>query len=221
MIAIFIPSLEKFVTAQRVIPTATREVDGPFRYLDAGRVRLYLVTEGADASYAAARLAIRRGAEVLVPIVEAFTTERLAEEEGLELGSVVSVTGVWNLDGLRPLLAILPDSAAELPLDPDQLIDNGAVWKADSKAVSVGVGTLPHPTRNRRLMRHLSQSLGTLLYDVQISGYIDAALECGVGKLLPLAEVTTLVGRSETRELDAVTADAAFGEMLATLMERR
>jgi hypothetical protein len=70
-------------------------------------------------------------------------------------------------------------------------------------------------------MRHLSQSLGTLLYDVQVSGYIDAALECGVGKLLTLAEVTTLVGRSETRELDAVTADAAFGEMLATLMERR
>lgn len=214
MIAIFLEDLPRGrALASRFFESKRDVVDGPFRAFDGRirgeRARLWVVNDRADAAYAAARLAIRRGAQSLIPMTEATSPG----PETAVPGDVLPAGAVWDLAGLEPLLRLLPDSSPEFPIDPAALLPASALWNAESGAP--GLGTPPFDVRNIHLAEWLS-GRGIHLLDRQAAGYAAAAAETGL-PIRPIALVTTLLTPTGPESTFALQIEKTFEEALDLL----
>lgn len=223
MIAFFVPSLEQATAISRHLSSATRETDGPFR-LYKGRLRgrnvsCFVTTEGADGAWAAARLAIHRGARTLVPITRAFTDAHLAEEHQTPLGSMLHIGTVWNYAGILPLLRLLPDSATRLPLELEPLLPGEPVHRAPEKGMPT-LATLPQPVSNGVFLRHLASNQGIDFFDLTMAGFAEA-MEDVSNEEFQFSPVSILQGITTERGMEhpsVLVLDRAFEHALTELM---
>ncbi len=216
MIAFFAGTPEDALAIARAFTSGTPEVDGPF-HLHRGNwlgqpAAVYLVTEGADMAYAGARLAARRGAKAMVSVARAAS----ASAEEAPLGSLVPAGAIWNLEGLLPMQRLLPDSAAELPLELDPLLPPRAVWTGREDMPGLGSALLA--VRAPLLLTELQSRRGIALVDGWTSGLAEAAAEEEI-PLRPHAFVDAAVVEGELVEagelLLARHRDAQFAELMA------
>ncbi|MBI1292257.1 hypothetical protein GC173_13625 [bacterium] len=220
MIAFFVPSAAMFELLGRLLVLPTREVDGAWRYWRSEVAGVpshaYLVEQGSDSAYGAARVAARRGAKLLIPVLDAVTSAELAEREDLSPGALVAMGALWDLSALKPLLRLLPDSADRLPLELEPLLPQGPCWEERTLS-ALGGATLPEAVRSPLLAARLRKACAATLFDRQGSGYGDAAVECGL-PLRPLAHVAAILDAGKIWELDAVASEAALQEQLSAVI---
>lgn len=216
MIAFFVPTLDNARALSRHLTTMTNEVDGPYRVFR-GRwrgtiVSVYTVTGAADSAYVAGRLAARRGARVLVPVVAAAIEGNPDTESP---GEALPVGPCWDLAAFTPLLRLLPDGARHLPLDPATLMP--AAPRHAGTAEAPGIATLPFPPTNAALLRWLRRHHAIGLADTQMSGYADAATDDSIA-LRGFAIVDRVVADDGVLPLPPIALDARFESLLADIM---
>jgi hypothetical protein len=189
MIALFCDDLA-FAThwADVVIFSMSRFVDGPYRgfegkLLGKSPARLYLVEQEANSAYIASRLAVRRGATHLIPLLRTTSLEKNATLSILE-----PVSSIWDLLSLDPFLRITPDCAKQFNLSIDDHLPAQPIWKTNQPGLSLG--TPPFAIGNPFVGQELSKKLGVSLLDLQGSGYAQGACEEEVA-FSPLAIITS------------------------------
>ena len=220
MIAFFTPSHERSLQVARHLTSATDEVDTVFRTIEGrshgNRTIVYTVGHGSDAAYAAARVALRRGAVRLIPLLQAGCLAAVAEEKGFGPGDLVPVGAVWDLRALAPVLDLLPDSAREFPIAVE--LPAAPVWLGSSDGISLG--TLPRASTSLFLYRHLYNSTGTALLDQQASGYADAAMELKCGAFHPIAQVAEVRSSRGVLAGPALQRSRDFDRAIEAIMAR-
>lgn len=197
----------------RGFTSMTREVDGPFNlhrgHWRGNRAAVYIVTEGADMAYAAARLSARRGARALVPLT------RVLAGDGARAGDVLPLGSVWDLAGLEPLLRVLPDSAAELPVDPQPLLPGTALWSVEEELPALG--TLPFPAESPLLLRSLGELRGIHFLDLWCAGAVEGAREEEI-PIRPHALVEASAGEGGIGRVPELRIAARRDEQLAATL---
>lgn len=175
--AFFIDNAPRGESLARILGLGEKAVDGPFRLYrqPGGALALWIVEHGADAAYSAARLAARRGAQLLLPISEATLTAAAYRDTELPLGALVPVGKVWDLVTLEPLLHLLPDSARDFPLSLEDHLPAKAFTSHGGDAPACG--TTPRRIRNRHLGDALYRQRRIALLDLQMAGYAAAAAD--------------------------------------------
>ncbi len=220
MIAFFTASHERSLQVARHLASVTDEVDTVFRTIEGryhgNRTVVYTVGQGSDAAYAAARVALRRGATRLIPVLHAACLAAVAEEKGLGPGDLVPVGAVWDLRGLAPALDLLPDSAREFPVAVQ--LPGSPAWRGSADGVSVG--TLPGASTSLFLYRHLYNSAGIAVLDLQASGYADAAAELKCGAFHPIAQVAEVRSSREVLTGPALQRSREFDRAIEAIMAR-
>ena len=218
---VFLPEYRRACLFARNLVSLRESLDLPFPLfdgkLDGDECRIMVVREGSDAAYAAARIAIRRGARMLVPISDGIAVS----EAGIQPGTITPVGTIWNLDSLSPLIQVLPESAAEVTYWEDDLLPSAPVLTNSDRPVAAG--TLAHPTTNRALLRKTHEALGVSVFERQLGGYAQAAAEfevplvagCFIQKVirdslphLSLGELSA--GKSFDRELPVFIREMAM-----------
>lgn len=222
MIAFFVPTLEEAAVIARGFTSMTRETDGPWRLykgrLKGHRASCFVVTEGADSAWAAARLAIHRGARTLLPITHSFTEEGLAEEYEMPFGTVLRLGRIWNYSGLVPLLRLLPDSAARLPIELDPLLPETPVFE-DEDPSGPALATLPFQVSNPTFLRHLHTQCGVSCFDLQMSGYAEALADSEKRvRLLPSTIICGIATGTGMKFSSSLMIGRAFEGQLADLL---
>jgi len=216
MIAFFVSSPARLALMARLLHLPTREVDGGWRFLESevggALFRAYEVQFGADDAYAVTRLAARRGAKVMIPLLETTTTERIADREGLTPGAVMAAGDVWDLAGLGLLMRLMPDGASALPLDVADLLPKTPAWRAPE--VGPAVGTLSELQGSRSLAAELDRRLHILLSDRQASGFAQAAADSKT-EFRPLAHLSRVLAKGRSWE---ASSDEALAEQLDGLV---
>jgi hypothetical protein len=212
MIAFFCSSWERAGKLASLLTTVTAEVDGPYR-LYIGRLhrnpaRVYTVEQGAASAYAAGRLAARRGCSVHVTFADILC----ADADDLPLGSIHHLGKVYDLEGLTPLLSLLPESATEPPLPLDDLLPAEPVL-ATPEQEGWACGTLPWMARNAWLLDELEKRLAIRCLDLQTSGYATAAREARA-TLLPFGVLTELLTGRGVLRAAPIHYDHAFEQSL-------
>ncbi len=184
----------------RSLTSCTREVDGPFhawRGHFQGNETLMLLAEegGAEATYAAARLLVRRGARRILYLGEATAAPAAVRTESWELGQLALPSRVLDARGLAEVTHVLPDSAAQLPLPlrDDMLRPVGTSIK--ERPNSPHIATLAASLRNPWFADHLYERYRVALTGLRACGAAEAAHEEGVPCVFIVA-VTGIVRRS-------------------------
>lgn len=212
MIALFFPTWRLARNAGRFFSDATEEADGPFRLIE-GRFQGYVsrsmaVHEGADAAYAASRLAVRRGAVLQIAFTEAATN-------GEELGEVFPISEIWDFTHWQEHLRKHPEGQREVPSQMTEDFPSIPAWNSEQPE-GLPVATLPWIHRNSALLSWMQQRAGIQAIDRQACGYATAAaeMEC---RLLPFAFVVeSLNGGAALTEAEMETIqEAALEEFLS------
>lgn len=222
MIALFAPSWDRATRMARHLHSATAEVDGPFRLYKGGigavEARVFAVEHGADAAWAAARIAARRGATLMLPLTECLllAEKRNAPWHEAEPGTCLPVAGCWDLATLEPLMRLLPESAETMPLDPAAMMPRVAVLDLPREGITLG--TLPWSTRNVTLLRWLHKHHGVGAFDLQLAGYAAAAQEDTGVKIAPMAMVVERLTSRGPERGQALAVERAVDEALDVLL---
>lgn len=221
MIALFTESLSRARQIARHLSSTSDEVDGPFRLirgrLEGADASVFVVEQGADAAYVAARIAQRRGAMRLIPIMEGSLIREAGEEWETGPGQLLPVVAVWNLAVLGPLLRILPDSCADFPLPLEAHLPAKAAWSAEGGGDGAVVGTPPWEIGNRFLGRALFRARGIGIVDRQGSGFAEAVAD-GDATLHPLCLVSSVLGAAQARRIDELQLARDFDAALESLL---
>ncbi len=219
MIAFFVQDYRRAIYMANSFGETMRTVDGPFRVLisDIGdtEARIFTVPEASKAAYVAARIALRRGAKTLIPISETWISSKFQREQEIELGTLVPVNAVWNLESLEKLLRNLPESCEEFPFDYKQMIPEESTWSEEGE---LAVGTPPFLMRNPYLANALWKSHNMIGIDKQLSGYAEAAVETDT-RLVPISYVTALIEKRNLRVEPPVITEKRFEEQFHELSE--
>ncbi|CAN5430175.1 hypothetical protein BH09SUM1_BH09SUM1_04440 [soil metagenome] len=219
MIAFFVSDMERAAALSRLLSQRRQEVDGPFQ-LYRGKLRgspaaVYAVSGNSDLSYAAAALAARRGATVLVAIAECSIGEPVAEQVEIAPGAALPVSAIHDLRALAPLLRLLPNSADVFPLELGELLPEAAQWT--SAVDGVAVGTLPWRCENPFLAAALHRERGIALLDMRLSGYADGAADFGV-ELRPIAIVSEVLRVGEVIAPVGLQALRNYEELIGAML---
>lgn len=219
MIAFLLPTLEFARVVGAHFRSATEEVDGPFRLVE-GRLggsmaRAFAVTGNADAAYAATLLAQRRGAQAVIAVSMAWTTEGIRKELAIPTDRMLPVGEVRDLSALATGLALLPDSALDFSMLPAEL--SAPIWKSDDHDSPALVGTFPWPVLNPWLLRELQRRTGIVLGDVQLAGAAMAARERDL-RFVPMVFVAETLSRTSVARANRLEFDTAFEASAAELL---
>ncbi len=220
MIAFFVSGLERARRAAQHLRDFEDGVDGPFRIFHGmvgdAEIRVFVVEPDHSAAYAAARIAARRGAKALSPIVDATATPGVASRAGLAPGAIVPVARVWDLSACGGVMRLLPDSAEEFPVPVDELFPSSPSWKSGD---GVACCTTPLPMRSRLLARETIRRLGDTIFDGQLTAYAAAAADTGI-PLRPAALVTRILTRNGMESDVPLRVERGIEEMFAGLASR-
>ncbi len=196
MIVFFLPDLGRARRLAKALYLDYEDVDGPFRIFEgdigAADLCLYVAPGNSDSAYAAARIASRRGARVFIPITEGTVLDSLAENEDIAPGILAPVARIYDLEGLKEPLRILPDSCREFPFNLDEFLPSKALWKTDIEGVVLG--TMHQKIRNLYLARALFKKKNIGCFDRQMAGYASAAVEDEI-ELRPVVFIDSVLAR--------------------------
>lgn len=200
MLAILCTGQVQALALTKALTSCTREVEGPFHAWRGhfhGNESLMVLAEegGADASYAAARLLVRRGAKRILYLGEAMAAPAAVRTESWELGQLALPSRVYDARGLVEVTRVLPDSANSLPLllRDDMMRHAGVSIK--ERPNSPNIATVARTLRNPWFADHLYEQYRVALTDGHASGAAEAAHEEGVPCVFIIA-VTGVVRRS-------------------------
>ncbi|MBI5154703.1 hypothetical protein HZA57_05655 [Candidatus Poribacteria bacterium] len=219
MIAFICRNWRECQTLAETLGETRRTVDGPFR-LWCGRFggerpcRVYQAPGGADAHYAAGRLAHRRGAEILIHVGRASASRRLIREGQIEPGEAVMISAVTDLSPLKPTQQLTPANARRVPVAlPDPAAGPTFELEADESLPRLVLGTVAIPLTSAVLGQRIDKQLGIGLFDLEALGVARAARETGLPGVvfkIVTGEVSPAWIRSrerwniETRHLEAL-----------------
>lgn len=212
-----------FSRLARELDVPSREVDGPFFLWRGERggveLSLYLIEEGgADAAYAATRLAARRGAQEVLYVSDASVSEAAAEERSWGLGEMVSPEGFLAANALGKVIAFLPDSARELPGEiPAGLLQKPLrTAEGDPGILAAGMdGVL----RNPWLADELYRRHGVALWDHCGAGVAAGCQDSGI-PLEAMLLITSAIRQSHEAPPPAVDRDLLFEAVARELFPR-
>lgn len=184
VLALFLDDLRR---AQRLADSfgeASRSVDGLFPVFETAigetPARLYAVEGGADAAYAAGRLAARRGAAHLLAFPSATAAQEELRQGTVALGDLVPISAVYTAPPPRfdELLRLLPTSAASLPLPLAGIVQDEPIWTGGAEGIRLFSAS--QPIHAPALAEALLQRLGTVAFDLQAEGFVRASADSAV-----------------------------------------
>lgn len=200
MIAFLCESPETWLAAGKAMRRMRRGADGPFRVmrgmLGGEEATAWRTEPSADEQYAAARMAVRRGATRLVHLGGADALEAFEPRRIVRAGRVV------DCRGLADLQRIVPDLATELPTSwPDNLEAEEFAEPNDSDGFP-GLATMAFPLTVPLLAHAIGERWGATLFDSSACGMCRAARE---------ERVASVVWKMIDRELTHRSARRAGG----------
>lgn len=203
----------------RFLDHPRKGVDGPYRTI-AGKYQgqsmtLYVVEQGSDSAYVAGRLAIRRGADFLMPFSNGTSERSLVEKWDWDFGEVMPVGKVFDFTHTAEFFSCRPDFHEPLSEDDKAVLTPRMTWESAHEGVSVG--TFSGPMKSDMVARHLHRVYGITLFDTRLAGFMEAAREQNVS-IQPFGMTEALISGNEVAALPAMEILSNLEQGLSILL---
>ncbi|MCB2154275.1 hypothetical protein KQI84_05270 [bacterium] len=183
MIAIVCPRPEMAKKLAELAGLEKRGVDGPCLTWDGPGPdgtpwRVYSAAGNADFLYATGRMAVRRGAELLVLLTTVEAAEEFLDRAGSEPDDLLLPTHLQDVSALEEIQRLCPDSAEKLPVDlPEKCQGARIATEVVGSGEELVLGSLAFPLTVHSIAGKSFTQWGVGLFDVGGIGLARAAKE--------------------------------------------